>query len=424
MADGMPSFTVTLQRKNGKRVDTGVIQNNLNPIINRSTSGTRSNWTTKPYRVIAPVVPEDDGFYLYKTTITYERRSNRNADNNRLTNEMNAILSVLQESGQSSRFGDYPWTFSGPPKTYGFEAIENPKSDAQPDGGADNVDLSELVDFDRALSLEDIEIPDVLINGTDADIEKHPAFQGIYGRAAHIRVMFSSIKTMKDTGGMRRNHVLLYGLPGCAKSSLFKGVQTVLGHGGFLALNANSATRAGIEAIFLRRLKQTGVPPVVFIEEIEKTLEAVLTVWLSMMDERAEVRKVTNNEASRAETRVLCFATANDKLLLDRLMGGRPGHPGALSSRFTKQLYVPRPSRDMMRRILLRDINLYGGNPLWADKALEIADEVGTNDPRIVLAYLDGGERLLTDKYKEDILTIHRLEKEDLKKEPVEISEE
>jgi MoxR-like ATPase len=228
---------------------------------------------------------------------------------------------------------------------------------------------------------------------------------------------------MKDTGGMRRNHVLLHGLPGCAKSSLFKGVQTVVGHGGYLALNANSATRAGIEAIFLRRLKQTGVPPLVFIEEIEKTLEAILTVWLSLMDERAELRKVTNNEANRVETRVLCFGSANDKLLFDKLMGGRPGHPGALSSRFTKPLYVPRPNRDTMRRILLRDIKLYGGNPLWADKALEIADEVGTNDPRIVLAYLDGGERLLNGKYKEDIMAIHKLEQQDKESEPLQSEE-
>jgi hypothetical protein len=424
MAESVPSFTVTLQRKNGKRMETGTIQNNLTPVINRSTSGTRSNWTAQPFRVVAPISTESDGLYLYKTTVTYERRSNRNAEPNRLTNEMNAILGVLKEAGQSSRFGEYPWTLNGPAKTKGWKAVENPTKDSPSDNAGNEADLSELVDFESALTLEDIEIPDVLINGTDAEIEAFPAFQGLYGRSAHVRVMASSIKTMKDTGGMRRNHVLLHGLPGCAKSSLFKGMQTVIGHGGFIALNANSATRAGIEAIFLRRLKQTGCPPIVFIEEIEKTLEAILTVWLSMMDERAEVRKVTNNEASRAETRVLCFGSANDKVLFDRLMGGRPGHPGALSSRFTKPLYVPRPNRDTMQRILLRDIKLYGGNPLWAEKALDIADEVGTNDPRIVLAYLDGGERLLNGKYKDDIMTIHRLEQEDKKKEPVETNEE
>lgn len=416
MAD-MPSFTVSLQRKNGKRMDKDVIQNNLTPVIRRSTAGNRDNWQTKPFNVVAPITPGDDDLYTYKTSITYERRTLRsNVDANKLTLEMNAILGFLTEAGKSSGFKDYPWTISGH-KTTNWKAIDNPKPDA-PASGGDGVDLTELVDFDQALTLEELEIPDVLIHGTDEEIEAFPAFNGLYGRSAHVRVMFSSIKTMQDTGGMRRNHCLLHGLPGCAKSSLFKGVQTVLGHGGFLSLNANSATRAGIEAIFLRRLKQTGCPPVIFIEEIEKTLEAILTVWLSILDERAEVRKVTNNEANRAEIRSLCFATANDKVLFDRLMGGRPGHPGALSSRFTKPLYVPRPNRETLRRILLRDIKLYGGKPEWADKCLEISDEVKTNDPRIVLGFLDGGDRLLNNKYKEDILTIHRLEQADKEPEP------
>lgn len=422
MAD-LPSFTVSLQRKNGKRVEKDTIQNNLTPMIRRSTSGSRDYWHTKPFSVIAPVTPGGDDLYTYKTTITYERRTMRsNVDANKLTLEMNAILGFLTESGKSSTFGQYPWEVVSH-KTIGWKAVENPTKSADAASG-DGVDLAELVDFDKALTLEELEIPEVLIHGTDEQIENHPAFLGLYGRSAHVRVMFSSIKTMQDTGGLRRNHCLLHGLPGCAKSSLFKGVQTVLGHGGYLSLNANSATRAGIEAIFLRRLKQTGCPPVIFIEEIEKTLEAILTVWLSILDERAEVRKVTNNEANRAEIRALCFATANDKLLFDRLMGGRPGHPGALSSRFTKPLYVPRPNRDTLLRILQRDIKLYGGKKEWAEKALEISDELGTNDPRIVLGLLDGGDRLLTGKYKEDILTIHQLELNDKKSELAETSEE
>lgn len=414
----MPTLNVTLHRKLSKQVNTEVIKEQVEYIAKRAVSGDRSQWSYK--KIVVPAPKSHAGGWMYEVELKFERRVKQKAGIHRLDEKVSKLLTVVKECAASSRFAQLPWYVVKHTTDVAIKVVAPVTTSADPNTP---MNVGDVVNFSKALTLDDIEIPEVLINGTDDEIESHPAFEGIYDRAAHIRVMFSSIKTMKDTKGMRRNHVILHGLPACAKSSLFMGMQKVLPVGSYLKLNANSTTRAGIEEIFLGKLKVTGVPPIIFNEELEKTLEAILTTWLSILDERAEVRKLNFRTSDQTEARVLCFATANDKLLFDRLMGGRPGHPGAISSRFTKSLYVPRPSWNVMEKILLRDIKRYGGKEAWAQKCIDIAQTIGTNDPRTVLSYLDGGDRLLDGSYKADLLRINELEKQD-KKEFVTLTKE
>ena len=397
----MPAITIRLNRKNTKRVGNDVLRRQLTNIARRVGSGERSKWSAKIGQISEP--QESDG--LWETSAKLRLvRGGRTVSVERLEQEKQKIGSVLQQACTSSSLGGYPWEVKEISTDWAAPATPvnvPPKNEA-------DFNVNSVVNFDRALRLDEITIPSVLVEGTDDEIENYPAFQCVFGRSAHIRIMASSIRTMIATNGMRRNHTLLWGLPGCAKSTLFRCFQKVLPLGSFLNINANSATKAGIEAIFLKRLHETGTPPFLFIEEIEKTLEAILTVWLSIMDDRAEVRKITFTTADQVETRVLCFATANDKELFDRLMGGRPGYPGAISSRFSKSLCVPRPTSSEMRRILLRDIAMYGGKPEWSDKCIELAEHLQVTDPRTVLSFLDGGDRLLTGDYQKDIITVHK----------------
>lgn len=410
----MSSFTLVLCRENGKRINMTTLRENLDGILVKSNYN--NDWRINSYEILGPKNKGDK--YLYETHISFDRHVKLDdvGDLGRLQKEYQKIVRILSDAGSSGAFLKYPWVVSSTTDaTFDIVNIIVQPVESSDKGNVDDDEMNSLIDFEEAIALEDLNVPDVLINGTDEEIENHPCFAGIFSRAAHIRVIFSSLQTMKSTNGQRRNHCLLHGLPACAKSKLFNGTQQVLGKGGFLLINSNSATRAGIEKIFLKGVRQTGLPPVLFIEEIEKTHEQILTTWLSILDERAEVRKVTNKEASSAPARILCFATANDKVLFDRLMGGRPNHPGALSSRFTKKLYVPRPNWDTMRRILLRDIELYGGKSSWSEKCIEIAKEVGTNDPRTILGFLDGADRLLTGEYKNDIMKIYEMEQSDKK---------
>lgn len=395
----MTNFTVTLERKTVNRLNSDSLEQQVEYLVSRAIAGNRKAWVNKNYKVTGP--KREGGYYVYGLTLEFERSGRgKTPPDDQLSLELNSIIGFVTKAAESSKFKP-AWSIGVIQPSWNTTVVT-----AEPDG-------CDVLSFERALTFSELVVPDVLVNGTDAEIEQHPSFKGIYGRGSHIRIIGSSIQRMIATNGAKRNHILLHGLPGCAKSHILMGWMNILGPGAYFTINANSATRAGIEKMFLDRFRLTGVPPICFIEEIEKTQETILTTWLSILDDRAEVRKINYREQQRIEAKVLAISTANDKLLFDRLHGGRPGHPGALSSRFTKQLYVPRPDRDIMERILLRDIEIYGGSKEWVAPCLSIAEELKTNDPRIVLSLLDGQDRLLDDSYKEDILSINQMEDND-----------
>lgn len=406
----MPSFTCTLERKITKRINPETLKEQIEHVADRGTAGIRKAWSYSRFKLAEPEKAGE--LLLYKIDMKFERGGN-SVTADVLNKEIAAVLEYMQSTGLSSKYKPYPWAVTNIVPSWKHAAVPILVSPEVVAAEETKV-VGDIVNFEKALTIEEIEIPDVLVHGSDAEIENHSAFTGIFGRAGHIRLIASAIKRMKDTKGQKRNHILLWGLPGCAKSHILMGWMKVLGVGGYVTVNANSVTRAGVERIFLDRLKETGCPPIFFAEEVEKSIESISNVWLSIMDDRAEVRKVTYHRQERAETPVLMVATANDKVLLDRLHGGRPGYPGALSSRFTKKLYVPRPDVEIMKRILLRDIELYGGDIAWVEPCLDIAGELKTNDPRIVLSLLDGQDRLLDGSYKEDILNIHNMETKDM----------
>jgi len=405
------SFSCILERKVSKRMNPDVIEKMLEHIVGRAIAGDRRAWECTEYQTPKPTQVAD--LWVYKFPLKFARTGGHSVGNGVLDSELASILKYMQEAGENTKYKPYVWRVSECKPSWGAmdQSLIKEETIISPEDVAKDID--DIVDFEQAKDIEEIEIPEVLISGSDEEIERFPAFNGIFGRARHIRIIGASLKRMQDTKGKKRSHILLHGLPGCAKSHIMLGWMKVLGTGGFVAINANSATKAGIERIFLDRLKQTGCPPVFFVEEIEKSLETVLTVWLSILDDRAEVRKVTHAKQRKVSANVLCISSANDKILFDRLHGGRPGNPGALSSRFTKKLYVPRPDKEIMRRILLRDIALYGGKKLWVEPCLEIAEELGTNDPRIALSLLDGQDRLLDGTYREDIIKVYEMEKEE-----------
>ncbi|HEV7738605.1 MAG TPA: hypothetical protein VGO47_14690, partial [Chlamydiales bacterium] len=205
----------------------------------------------------------------------------------------------------------------------------------------------------------------------------------------------------------RRNHVLLYGLPACAKTQILNAVTNLLGSDAVVRLDGTSTTPAGIYKTYFEEFGDRPEPPFVVLEESEKTEEAALRVWLGVLDDRGELRKVNFREQQVRELKVLCLSTANDKDQFDLLMGGTPGKPGALSSRFAHQMYCQRPNEKVLRLILERDIEKNGGSLLWIDKVIELAKQLRTNDPRKVLSFLDGAERLMTGAYQKDILAMH-----------------
>ena len=241
---------------------------------------------------------------------------------------------------------------------------------------------------------------------SDKALDDSEYFKGIFGRNAQLRTILSSVKSFLESDGLRRNHLILYGSPGCAKTQILNAIGKLLGQDAVVRLDGTSTTPAGIYKVYFQEFDNISEPPFVILEEAEKTSEDSLRVWLGVLDDRGELRKINAREMRSREVKVLCLATVNDKDEFDRLMGGTLKRPGALSSRFVHQLVCPRPTRNVLKMILTRDINSYGGKQEWIEPALNLASQIGTDDPRKVLGFLDGGDRLLSGEYQQDLFDI------------------
>jgi hypothetical protein len=61
---------------------------------------------------------------------------------------------------------------------------------------------------------------------------------------------------------------------------------------------------------------------------------------------------------------------------------------------------------DILRSILRKDILCKGGKEEYIEQCIELAKTTNTDDPRKVLSFLSGGERLLSGEYQDDLLKI------------------
>ncbi len=355
-------------------------------------------------------------------TFSYRLYFNKNGgkqETDVLQNEWSHLVNNVRQQAVHPRWKDSKWSISDISPAVTEQSMDTPQA-AQASGKAVGSSKSEFGLPDKLLSFN--EIKELLLPRIETMLVDENAlrseFNGIFDREPQIRTVLSSIKSFLATNGKRRNHVLLYGLPACAKTQILLRLKDILGEGAVIRLDATSTTSAGIYKLFFDTLAGEDVPPFVFIEEIEKTVEDALRVWLGALDDRGELRKMNYNMNQKRDINILCLATANDKELFDKLMGGSVKRPGALSSRFVNQLYCPRPTEAVLRMILRRDISKFGGNEDWIEPCIKLSNELNTNDPRKVLAFLDGGDRLLEGTYQDDIRRVILKETEEMHEEP------
>lgn len=226
------------------------------------------------------------------------------------------------------------------------------------------------------------------------------AFGRIYGREAQIRRIMDAILIGQDTGWEKRKHTLLSGPPGCGKTEVCLTLANALGNEGeaWLWFDATSTTKAGaLEQL----MKAPALPPILFVEEIEKCQENALRWLLSVMDERGEIRRTNyrvGNESKKAPLTLV--ATANNVQALQDM------DSGAIYSRFGNRVYFPPPDRPVMEKILFREVGEIGGNPAWVEAALTFGyDRLKIRDCReIINILLCGRDRLLNGSYQKDFL--------------------
>jgi hypothetical protein len=254
-------------------------------------------------------------------------------------------------------------------------------------------------------------------------------FGGIYERDEHIRVIHASVENYmaslaawkKDSSvEVARGHILLKGKPAGCKTTILerlkKWYETASpGAERMTFVDAQTATRAGLENWLLDRAENGALADIVVFEELEKqqpldTLLPLVSVmgsgYISKLNALVGHRKQVAN--------ILVFATCNDEEVI------RKWRNGAIWSRFAKKLHCPRPSKELMLRILLDTVARVGGNPDWAHRAMEFACEIlpqvlsyAMDDPREIKGLLDGKDRLLTGAYQRDLLAILQAEKDE-----------
>lgn len=228
-------------------------------------------------------------------------------------------------------------------------------------------------------------------------------FSKLYERNAQISVVLSAIGAAKDTRFEHRFHTVLWGPPGCGKTTITQGITDMVGEANVLKFDGPSSTKAGMEEFFLEGDDIN--PKVMIFEELEKADPEIHKVLLGMLDGRGEIRKTTGTDGQRQkDVRVLCIATVNNKALFDKVQAG------SLSSRFTHKVFCPSPSRKCLESILSREIEKVKGNPAWIGPALDhVMGVEGSTDPRRALGVcLSGRDRLLDGSYQKALKSIHR----------------
>lgn len=416
-------YSVTLQRRMPCRPKTPMEKqvNHMSAVALRGTRGSSWGWvcTGKTKKE-----EKNGGVWSGVVTMFFEKTRGRTKDPDTVEKQWRRIQEMIVKVGRSSKFNKYPWVIidedatSDPVESLkAIEAlvtVENDSDVAPIVGKIKDVKkevppgVYDVVVPDKVLTIDDLrqKFPHNLLKGTDEEIEASEPFKGIYGRGPQIRSVLSSIWSFIESQGERGNHTLLHGLPSCAKTAILLGVIKVFGEGAVLRLDSTSTTRAGLETLIFKKL--VTVPPIFMCEEIEKADEQALRIWLGAMDDRHEFRKVNFHMHQVRKVYFISLATANDKDKFDLMMGGRFNYPGALSSRFVHHYECPRPDESQMRRILIRDIGRFGGKLEWVEPCIELARAIGTDDPRKVLGFLDGGDRLLDYSYQRDQLAIHK----------------
>lgn len=224
------------------------------------------------------------------------------------------------------------------------------------------------------------------------DAEWEAAFDHLYGLDDYTLMIRRQIEAAEMSGWQQRVNIALVGPPACGKSDICKSLKKVLGEEAVLEFDGTSTTQAGAQQELAEREE---LPRILLVEEIEKAPEASLQWLLSVLDLRGEVRKTTARGNILREVHMVGICTVNDWELFQNMKSG------ALASRFAMPLFFRRPSREILWKILDREVRKMGGNTAWIEPTLDFADEMHVTDPRKLIAWcLTGREMLLTGEYQ------------------------
>jgi hypothetical protein len=348
---------VTLYRRSQRRTDEKKIREQINQIVGRGLGGSRARY----FKLIdthnlRPTLNGNDWVYAVKLTFQHTGRGDCDAQF--------GLVTQFMETAARSRGG---WSLMAP--------------EDKDEAPAPTVEVVE----------DDLPPP------AQVTIDKDGHFDHLYGLDAQINIVLDALQVAKDTNQEKRYHSVLWGKPGCGKSEILQGIKRMVGEGNYMEFDGTQTTAAGA----IRALVDAPVvPSILIIEEIEKVPDAPFLWLLSALDGRAEIRKTTNHGMVHRKVPFVCVATVNDLELF------KARHDGAMASRFSHNIYCPRPDAKTLHKILTREIESIDGNPDWIAPALEycIAEEKNTDPRRVIAVCLTGRDRLLSGEFQRDLM--------------------
>lgn len=352
--------TIEMQKKSDNRLNFEKMHKQLDKIMNRALEqGRRSNgWTCSIINNDAWFTPR----YINKQYTYTARLSIENHETKKdgiLQRDWDNLIKVIVPAADK--------------ETWSIATI---------DGKVADPDSDVRIERGGAVGYVPVSVPDDWRTG----------MAHIFDRDDQIDVIMASIQAGISTDFQDRFHCALVGEPACGKTETLRSLKNILGDDAVMEYDATATTQAGaIKDLDEREC----LPRILIVEEIEKTDEASLRWLLSVMDHRAEIRKVNFRSNIQKETRMLTLATVNDYDLFSKIMYG------ALASRFSYHIHFPRPDRKLLERILKREIDRVRGNHKWIKPTLDFAVSENIFDPRKVTAIcLCGRDKLFSGEYQ------------------------
>lgn len=382
----MPTKQITAERRVGRRAQPKTLRSQIdNAIATAMKSGRGRGWTYTIGRIQSDE-PEEGGL-VYTVTITFKTTSNRDS----LLDKFPSIVQRFAESASAGNLRKTPWKVISPE---GYTEI-----------AAEATEKQKRADRRKEQAQEPKELGEILI-----DPKGH--FNRLFGRDAQIRRVLAALSLAKVTEYRKRPHMLFCGDPGGGKTEMTRCMQNMLGkeNEAWLRYDAPAMTKAGALEDLMSSSK---VPPILFLEEIEKVETDHALRWLlGLMDERGTIQRTNYRVGNQAKNvRMVVVATCNDVSLLKKVMYG------ALYSRFKGNVInFPYPDHETMRAILSRELkDVPHSNPKWIDEAMSFGyEELGIRDPREVIAIMNvGGNGLIDGQFQKDYL--HTMHPDDLR---------
>ena len=388
------SHSVTIRRICGQRTSDNINARHVNSLADRAIKAyRRKGWSAKCSK---PTAEKTGELWTFESKIKFSKDSIRRTKSEKI--QFSRIVERLAKAGNASRFNKYPWkVFVGKELS---PAIVNEIKQVEKKVGfpIEPVETEIIVKPDSNIK-DYFDYSKLNLDPTKYTDPNGHVFENLYDREHQKKIILATLEAAVKSNFANRYNTCIFGPPAGAKSELLLSMANMLGSEGeaYIKFDATSSTSAGMSKILL---EQDFIPSVAIVEEIEKADENSLKYLLGVLDQRAEIRRTNFRIGNKARNvKMLVFATVNDIDLFRKLMSG------ALASRFSNQIYCPRPNREVLEKILIREVNKFNGKIEWVSKTLEFAfDEMKWDDPRrIIPICLCGREKLMTGEYQESI---------------------